>query len=70
MRLIVIRDYTLREGMELPNMDISLGKKLKIGRILESMNVPKDRDRHVIRNYRLPSFIQFNHMKHCNEKIR
>ena len=41
MKLIVIRDSTLREGMELPNVDISLGEKLKIAQVLESMNVPE-----------------------------
>ncbi len=37
----VIRDSTLREGMELPNMDIPLGEKVKIVQLLEAMNVPE-----------------------------
>lgn len=37
----VIRDSTLREGMELPNMDIPLGDKVKIVQLLEAMNVPE-----------------------------
>lgn len=39
--LVVIRDSTLREGMELPNVGLSLKEKIKIVQLLEAMNVPE-----------------------------
>jgi len=39
MKPILIRDSTLREGMELPGVELSLNDKLKVARILDDMNV-------------------------------
>ena len=39
MKSILIRDSTLREGMELPGVELSLRDKVKIARILDDMNV-------------------------------
>ncbi len=39
MKSILIRDSTLREGMELPGVELSLKEKLKIAGMLEDMNV-------------------------------
>jgi len=41
MKSVVIRDSTLREGMELPGVELSLKEKLKIAGILDGMNVPE-----------------------------
>ena len=38
---IFIRDSTLREGIELPGVDLSLNEKIQIVQLLESMNVPE-----------------------------
>ncbi len=39
MKSVLIRDSTLREGMELPGVDLSLKDKLKIAGMLEDMRV-------------------------------
>jgi isopropylmalate/homocitrate/citramalate synthase len=39
MKSILIRDSTLREGMELPGVELSLKEKLKIAEMLDEMNV-------------------------------
>lgn len=41
MKAIVIRDSTLREGLELPGVELSLREKLKIARMLDDMHVPE-----------------------------
>jgi len=41
MKPVLIRDSTLREGLELPGVELSLAKKLKIARMLEQMHVPE-----------------------------
>jgi isopropylmalate/homocitrate/citramalate synthase len=41
MKSPLIRDSTLREGMELPGVDLSLAQKLKIALMLEEMQVPE-----------------------------
>ena len=41
MKAIVIRDSTLREGMELPGVELSLKEKLKIAGMLNDMHVPE-----------------------------
>ncbi len=41
MKSVIIRDSTLREGIELPNVHLSLREKMEIVRFLESMNVPE-----------------------------
>ncbi len=41
MESIVIRDSTLREGLELPGGNIPLKEKLKIARLLESAGIPE-----------------------------
>ena len=41
MKSIFIRDSTLREGLELPGVELSLKDKLEIAGVLEDMNVPE-----------------------------
>ena len=41
MKSLLIRDSTLREGMELPGVELSLAQKLKIALMLEEMQVPE-----------------------------
>lgn len=41
MKSVVIRDSTLREGMELPGVALTLKEKMEIVRLLENMNVPE-----------------------------
>lgn len=41
MKLVVIRDSTLREGLELPGVALTLREKMEIVRLLENMNVPE-----------------------------
>lgn len=41
MKSVFIRDSTLREGLELPGVELSLKDKLEIVRSLEDMNVPE-----------------------------
>ena len=41
MKSVFIRDSTLREGLELPGVELSLAKKLKIALMLEAMRIPE-----------------------------
>ncbi len=41
MKSVLIRDSTLREGMELPGVELTLRDKLKIAGVLDDMNVPE-----------------------------
>ena len=41
MRSVLIRDSTLREGLELPGVELSLAQKLKVALMLEKMRVPE-----------------------------
>lgn len=41
MKPVIIRDSTLREGMELPGPDLSLDEKIQVVRFFEEMNVPE-----------------------------
>src|SRR5512143_470773 len=41
MKFPLIRDSTLREGMELPGVELSLAQKLKIALMLAEMRVPE-----------------------------
>ena len=38
---ILIRDSTLREGVELPGVDLSLDEKMRIVEMLELMKIPE-----------------------------
>ena len=41
MKSLLIRDSTLREGLELPGVELSLAQKLKVALMLEEMQVPE-----------------------------
>jgi isopropylmalate/homocitrate/citramalate synthase len=41
MKSVLIRDSTLREGLELPGVELSLAQKLKVALMLEKMHVPE-----------------------------
>lgn len=41
MKSLLIRDSTLREGLELPGVELSLAQKLKVALLLEKMRVPE-----------------------------
>ena len=41
MKCITIRDSTLREGIELPGVNLSLSEKMRIVELLDDMNIPE-----------------------------
>ena len=43
MKSVFLRDSTLREGLELPGVELSLAKKLKIALMLEAMECRVER---------------------------
>ncbi|MGH7793248.1 MAG: hypothetical protein ACREOB_13115 [Thermodesulfobacteriota bacterium] len=38
---VIIKDSTLREGLDVPNVNFSLEQKLKIAKLLDKANVPE-----------------------------